>query len=458
MANVNIALIQLANTFNDWRIMTNNLANSVNELRNGFPYYKDNGGFTLANGGMQILLPTGTQLTVVGNALFQNTATINTGAITNLIATTTTTATINVTNSGVYQNGVLVLANVAANINYINTATVNATVSSNGTVQSNVGFSVNLTAVQSSAYGQANAAYAQANAAYAQANLAYTAGNSGITIAEAAYAEANGAYGQANLAYTAANNAGKLSVVGAFRNLKANASGSNAVVQISADEVILENNSNQYITLRNLTLSANILVGGVNGLDTGSPASSTWYSLWIIYNGSTASALLSASTGTAPTSLPGGYSYYARFGYIRTDSTVNKFPLAFIQRGRVTHYVIGAGNLTSPLAVCSGIAGSGSYTAATPAAFSVSNYVPPSASFIKVYGSMQDLGTNSTIYGVAPNGNLTNIFLYPCNRVGNQYNQNHSTFAELMLESTNLYYWSNDSLQYIYVLGWEDNL
>ena len=430
MANVNIALIQLANTFNDWRIMTNNLANSVNELRNGFPYYKDNGGFTLANGGMQILLPTGTQLTVVGNALFQNTATINTGAITNLIATTTTTATINVTNSGVYQNGVLVLANVAANINYINTATVNATVSSNGTVQSNVGFSVNLTAVQSSAYGQANAAYAQANAAYAQANLAYTA----------------------------ANNAGKLSVVGAFRNLKANASGSNAVVQISADEVILENNSNQYITLRNLTLSANILVGGVNGLDTGSPASSTWYSLWIIYNGSTASALLSASTGTAPTSLPGGYSYYARFGYIRTDSTVNKFPLAFIQRGRVTHYVIGAGNLTSPLAVCSGIAGSGSYTAATPAAFSVSNYVPPSASFIKVYGSMQDLGTNSTIYGVAPNGNLTNIFLYPCNRVGNQYNQNHSTFAELMLESTNLYYWSNDSLQYIYVLGWEDNL
>ena len=71
---------------------------------------------------------------------------------------------------------------------------------------------------------------------------------------------------------------------------------------------------------------------------------------------------------------------------------------------------------------------------------------------------MQELGTNSTIYGVAPNGNLTNIFLYPCNRVGNQYNQNHSTFAELMLESTNLYYWSNDSLQYIYVLGWEDNL
>ena len=40
MANANISYIQQANTFDDWRIATNNLANGANQLRNSL-YYKD---------------------------------------------------------------------------------------------------------------------------------------------------------------------------------------------------------------------------------------------------------------------------------------------------------------------------------------------------------------------------------------------------------------------------------
>jgi cytoskeletal protein CcmA (bactofilin family) len=77
MANANITLIALANTFNDWRIATNNLANSVNELRNG-NYYKDGGGFTLPAGTLSITGTSGTTLSVTANALISGLATMNT--------------------------------------------------------------------------------------------------------------------------------------------------------------------------------------------------------------------------------------------------------------------------------------------------------------------------------------------------------------------------------------------
>lgn len=82
MANANIGQIALSNTFNDQRIAINNLANSVNELRNGNPFYKDNGGFTLANGVLSIIATSGTTLSVTANALIGGLATMTTSITT----------------------------------------------------------------------------------------------------------------------------------------------------------------------------------------------------------------------------------------------------------------------------------------------------------------------------------------------------------------------------------------
>jgi len=49
MANANISIITLTNTFDDWRIATNDTANDRNQLRNSY-YVKDEGNFRLANG------------------------------------------------------------------------------------------------------------------------------------------------------------------------------------------------------------------------------------------------------------------------------------------------------------------------------------------------------------------------------------------------------------------------
>jgi hypothetical protein len=76
MANANIALITLANTFNDWRIQENNLANAVNNLRNS-NYVKDNGSFIVANGAIQVTQTSGTGLSVTNNVLFSQLTTVN---------------------------------------------------------------------------------------------------------------------------------------------------------------------------------------------------------------------------------------------------------------------------------------------------------------------------------------------------------------------------------------------
>lgn len=85
--------------------------------------------------------------------------------------------------------------------------------------------------------------------------------------------------------------------------------------------------------------TVDITASGANGLDTGSEAANTWYSVWVIWNPTTqaAAGLLSASM-TSPT-LPGGYTKKRRVGVIRNDASSNF--LAFSQvigEGRVREY------------------------------------------------------------------------------------------------------------------------
>ena len=77
MANANLTLLATSNTFQDWMVLTNNLANSVNELRNG-NYYKDNQGFTIANGSIVISGSLGTLLSVSGNTTISQQLTVAT--------------------------------------------------------------------------------------------------------------------------------------------------------------------------------------------------------------------------------------------------------------------------------------------------------------------------------------------------------------------------------------------
>jgi hypothetical protein len=235
-------------------------------------------------------------------------------------------------------------------------------------------------------------------------------------------------------------------VVGQFSNLKASAAGLSSAVVITADELIVKNGSNQYQTLRNVNVVPTFAAAGANGLDAGaanSQTASTWYYLWVIWNGVTTAGLLSLSA-TAP-ALPAGYTHKARIGSVRTDSTVNKYPRPFVQAGNQVRYRVVAG---------SSVTGNGievmSGTFPKWTAIGVSAFVPPTA--VAIVGAVYNVYNFDV--AVAPNNAWDRgaACVYTPSGYGSYIQQ-----FKMLLESTNIYGYLQSG-GFIYCQGWEDNL
>ena len=108
---------------------------------------------------------------------------------------------------------------------------------------------------------------------------------------------------------------------GSYRNLVVAAT-ADTTVTVTADWIVANNSSNSLRLLRNVSLTIGTGTSGANGLDTGSIADNTWYSVWIIFNPTTAitAGLLSLSTAT-PT-LPSGFTFSIRVGWVRRATGV----------------------------------------------------------------------------------------------------------------------------------------
>lgn len=243
-------------------------------------------------------------------------------------------------------------------------------------------------------------------------------------------------------------------IQGSNSNLKISTTGTNAAVSITMDSICVKSSANLQTVLNNLTLTPSLTTAGVNGLDTGTSSASTWYSIWVIWNGTTTAGLLSLSA-TAPT-MPAGYTHKARVGWIRTDATANKYPLSIIQQGRSVQYKVAAGsNVPTIPILSSGVAGS--ITTPTWIATAVGAFVPPTAAAIKVAGN-----TTSSGLIVAPNNSFgalsstTNPPPYLAFAGAN--NAQSSSPGLILLESTNIYLASSGASAVITCFGWEDNL
>ncbi|MGL4754640.1 MAG: hypothetical protein ACRCXB_19870, partial [Aeromonadaceae bacterium] len=104
-------------------------------------------------------------------------------------------------------------------------------------------------------------------------------------------------------------------VVGGYRALKLSADGISANIVIAAELLVLDAASDIGTLLaKNISVTAVASTSGLNGLDTGSLAANTWYSVWVISNGNAIASLLSLST-KAP-KIPAGYSHKRRVGWI----------------------------------------------------------------------------------------------------------------------------------------------
>lgn len=245
-------------------------------------------------------------------------------------------------------------------------------------------------------------------------------------------------------------------VGGASSNLKCSASGSNSNVSISANSVCLKQDSGEQRVVGPLSATINSASIGANGLDVGVIAVSTWYAVYIIWNGSSVAGLISLSS-TSPV-MPAGYTHKARIGWIRTDSTANKYPLAFKQYGRLVQYVIGsAGNISALPVMASGVAGN--TTTPVYAAVSASSFVPATAA--KIYTTITQT-TRGASASCAPNDAYGNYFSTdrpPANT--STYNSTgviQAVSGDMVLESSSIYWASSGDGGRLLCRGWEDNL
>lgn len=251
-------------------------------------------------------------------------------------------------------------------------------------------------------------------------------------------------------------NSAAASIQGAFKNLTASATGANATVSVSADEIAVEDSGNTYKTLRAVALSINSAASGANGLDTGVLAASTWYSVWAIFNPTTATTagLLSLSA-TAPT-MPSGYTMRARIGWIRTDGTANKYPLSFLQSGRRVQYKVAAGSNVAALPqMASGAAGNN--TAPTWVAIDTSSFVPPTAGGIRFFSRYVGVGYGTIVAPSNVYGNVSSANPPPFVVNGGDANGSGAQ-GEFVLESSNIYWASPGASGLLTCIGWEDAL
>ncbi|MBF0639775.1 phage tail protein [Pseudomonas protegens] len=245
-------------------------------------------------------------------------------------------------------------------------------------------------------------------------------------------------------------------VAGSFSNLRGSATGLDSNVKFTADELCVKNALGQQLVLKDVSITLSTVAFGPGGLDTGPVANNTWYSVWVIWNGSNRAGLLSLSA-TAPL-MPAGYTHKARVGWVRTDDGA-KYPLSFIQSGPHVQYKVAAGsNVQSMPLAASGSAGSP--TAPTWVAVSVSAFVPPTAGIIMPVLSLP-LATSATA-NVAPNTSYggynspTNPPPFGISASGSLLPS--SVKGELLLESSNIYWASNSPASRLYIGGWEDSL
>lgn len=236
--------------------------------------------------------------------------------------------------------------------------------------------------------------------------------------------------------------------VGGFSNLKVQVT-SNAQTTITVDSIVLKSSDRAYVA-NAVSLTNTITTSGVNGLDTGSEASSTWYNVWIIYNGTTVASLLSLSA-TAPT-MPSGYTYKARVGVIRNDGSSNLWRT--LQQNENADIIVG----TNPATILKMANGTTSNTSVALDAVSVSNFVPPTASRIRGY-----VMARAGRAGAAPNNaygpyGLSNAPPVSVFSIGTD-TASSNTF-DFALESTNIYWFCSpaDDGGYIVASGWKENL
>lgn len=260
--------------------------------------------------------------------------------------------------------------------------------------------------------------------------------------------------------YSALPTPGVVPVAAGFKNLIVQAT-ADTVLSFTADELMLEDANGRVFKASNVSLTNTITGSGANGLDTGAVAASNFYSVWAIYSPltNTLASLVSLSA-TGPT-MPAGYTYRMRVGWVFFGSTSRLFRT--IQRGRTVQITVGTFPLQIPI-VANGAVGGWSNTSPTLSSLSLVGFVPSTAAKVVLYVWNSWKGLATSRYAVAPDVSWggTNNGLYGSNGqlypIAGDVNSPMGGRTEIVLESLAVAAASDNNGFALGVGGWEDNI
>ena len=300
-----------------------------------------------------------------------------------------------------------------------------------------------------------------------------------------------------------------------YQGLYVSASGTNALISVKARSLIVGKGSAAQ-ALNAVDLSINLQTIGLNGLDSGVLAASSWYSAWVVSNGTQVAGIAAlmpavqcstivgsavvtgiASTSSMRVGMPFGGASFPPGTFIKsvdsssqitasvpalmtavdttlrfvfepiipagfnatrvsaffTDATANRYPLSYVQAGRSSRYKVASGsNLASLPMMASGAMG----TATALVAVSIFQFVPPTATGI----CLQLLGTTNSNSSAAPNASYIGGYIGPnsppLNSTGST-NTQHNTQGRFVLEEPRVYYWGAGAAG-LMCYGWEDDV
>lgn len=239
-----------------------------------------------------------------------------------------------------------------------------------------------------------------------------------------------------------------------FKNLVIKVTG-NTGVDVDAEFVVTTDGTSYQTTAVNssIDLSGN---GAADRLDAGTIAQATWYALWVIAKADGTTACLASLSATAPT-LPSGYTYKARVGWVRTAAGAAQL-LGTWQFGRKAQYILGLAQTSIlPLMVNGAV---GTYATNATAAFvsqSISNFVPSTASEIDIQWTNDYDGAARSMIA-APNTSYQGPGTTKPPPIHAISSAIASGRVNWVLESTNIYFAATGDGGALLAAGWTDNI
>lgn len=230
----------------------------------------------------------------------------------------------------------------------------------------------------------------------------------------------------------------------------------NTVLNITAGESVLIDSSGNGIKFENISVAVDSTTTGVGGCDVGTRAASTSYFIYLVSDGTNINAMVSTSATSPSTANAANYIYFKRIGWNRTNASSN-FQRIRIMARRGQYVVSSATTTNLPIMVSAGAA-VGSLTVPTWVAFSISTYVPSTATEIIVAFAN---GAQNVAAMLAPN-NLYGAAASTSNPPPMAFSIGASTAqvynGSFIIESTNLYWATSGTSPFVACLGWVDNI